>query len=42
MISISTCKLREYKVQINPLAYFRKYSESKRPKWEVTGRKYGG
>lgn len=40
MIKISTCKLRKYKVQINPQAYFRKYSELKCPKWEVVERKY--
>lgn len=42
MIKIPTCKIRKYKVQINPRAYFTKYSELKCPKWYIIERKYAG
>lgn len=31
---MSICKVRKYKVHVNPLAYFRKYFENKCLKWE--------
>lgn len=38
ILNVSTCKLRKYKVQINPLAYFRKHSRLKCPKWKIIGK----